>query len=139
MADLTRTRTESEASPPGQLGHVTTPPAALGDPFTVTVPGFSGEHFYELTRWQSRGATLPAVDDEVLVLFDDKEEPWVAAWWPAAGDAALPSATTAKGAVVHGEDGAAARPGGYPSVEWIGIVEPLNAIDNDTWVNPGRP
>lgn len=84
MPDLTRP--EPEATPPGQLGIVETPPAAVGDPFTVTVPGFSESHFYEIERWQSRGATIPDVGDEVLVVVDDKGEPWVAAWWPAAGD-----------------------------------------------------
>lgn len=30
------------------------------------------------------------------------------------------------------------RPEGFPSVEWVTLFEPVNALDNDTWVNPGR-
>lgn len=40
----------------------------------------------------------------------------------------------AKGYVEHGADDTVARPTGYGSIEWIGSVEPLNAIDGDTWV-----
>lgn len=80
MADLTRPTPEQ--APPGQLGYVTTAPAAPGDPFTVTVPGFSEAHFYEITRWMPRNEDLPQIGDEVLVLKDDQEKPWVVAWWP---------------------------------------------------------
>lgn len=79
--DLSRQQ-PPEQRPPGQRGVVTTAPAGLGDPFTVTVPGFSEEHFYEITRWMPRGEDLPAVGDEVLVIEDDQSEPWVVAWWP---------------------------------------------------------
>lgn len=137
MPDLRRR--EAEGQPPGQKGFVTTPPASTADKLTVTVPGFSEQHFYEITRWHSRGATLPAVDDEVLVVFDDKGEPWVPAWWPAGGDAPAGGTDDAKGFVHHDDDPNVARPGGFPSVEWNGIVDPVNAIDTDTWVNPGKP
>jgi hypothetical protein len=42
---------------------------------------------------------------------------------------------TAKGCVVHDDDANVARPSGYVSVEWIGDVEPLNAANNDTWID----
>lgn len=41
----------------------------------------------------------------------------------------------AKGFVNHGSDGNTARPSGYGSIEWIGSVEPVNAIDGDTWID----
>lgn len=40
-----------------------------------------------------------------------------------------------KGVVVHAADAGVARPEGFTSIEWIGSVEPTNAIDNDTWVD----
>lgn len=43
--------------------------------------------------------------------------------------------TTAKGVIVHGAVAGTARPAGYTSVEWIGTVEPTNAVDNDTWID----
>ena len=46
--------------------------------------------------------------------------------------------TQIKGFAPHGEDAGFARPEGFGSVEWNGTVEPANAIDADTWVNPGN-
>jgi hypothetical protein len=40
-----------------------------------------------------------------------------------------------KGYVSHGNAAGTPRPPGYVSVEWIGSVEPANAVDGDTWVN----
>jgi hypothetical protein len=77
--------------PVARHGFVLTPPTAIGQPFTVTVPHFdaSGAHVFEVRRWSARGLTIPAEEDEVLVVIDDREEAWAAAWWPAAGDVAL--------------------------------------------------
>lgn len=77
---------------PGLQGFVAEPPAALGAPFTVLCPAFSREHAFEIRRWQARATTIPAVGDEVLVVFDDAEEPWVAAWWPSGGDTPIEAA-----------------------------------------------
>lgn len=43
--------------------------------------------------------------------------------------------TTDKGFVYHGADPNVARPAGYVSVEWVGSVTPVNAVDGDTWVD----
>lgn len=43
--------------------------------------------------------------------------------------------TETKAVVVHGATAGTARPSGYGSVEWIGSVEPTNAINGDTWVD----
>jgi hypothetical protein len=74
------------SDPVAHLGIVVEPPAALGDPFTVRIPAFDDLHVFEIRRWEYRGPTLPAPGDECLVIVHDKAEPWVAAWWPAAGD-----------------------------------------------------
>ncbi len=42
---------------------------------------------------------------------------------------------SSKGFVNHGATAGTARPTGYASIEWIGSVEPTNAVDGDTWVN----
>lgn len=42
----------------------------------------------------------------------------------------------AKGFVNHGAVAGTARPAGYASVEWFGTVEPTNAINGDTWIDP---
>lgn len=77
---------ELPAQHPGLRGVVTVAPAGLGKPFSVICPNFSTEHAFQIRYWTARGLTVPAAGDEVLVLFDDDSEPWVAAWWPAAGD-----------------------------------------------------
>lgn len=82
---------ESAPAPVAHHGFVSEAPPSLGDPFTVTVPEFdqAGGHVFQIRRWVSRGKTVPAVGDEVLVVVDDIAEPWAAAWWPAAGDAPI--------------------------------------------------
>jgi hypothetical protein len=129
MPDLTRQETEAPA--PGQLGYVTQPPAAVGDPFTVTVPEFSGEHVYQVAYWQPRGDLLPAPGDKVLVVKDEKGEAWVVGWWPAAGPAA-----EGVGMIVHGDDADAPRLPGFAHRIWVGTVIPLNAIEFDQWIKP---
>lgn len=43
----------------------------------------------------------------------------------------------AKCVIVHGSNASQVRPGGFAwaSVEWIGSVAPLNALNNDTWID----
>lgn len=43
-------------------------------------------------------------------------------------------AASGKGFKEHGEDEDAVRPEGFASVEWLGSVEPENAIDGDSWI-----
>lgn len=52
-------------------------------------------------------------------------------------DAALPATDKAaiKAVVNHGAVAGTARPTGFGSVEWIGSVEPTNAVDGDTWID----
>ncbi len=40
-----------------------------------------------------------------------------------------------KGFVAHGSNASVARPVGWDSIEWTGSVEPVNAINGDTWIN----
>ena len=40
-----------------------------------------------------------------------------------------------KGVVVHGSTANTARPTEYKSIEWIGSVQPSNAVDYDTWID----
>lgn len=43
-----------------------------------------------------------------------------------------------EGIVVHNGDHNVPRPEGFATVKWIGWEEPYNAIDGDTWINPGK-
>lgn len=40
-----------------------------------------------------------------------------------------------KGFINHGANASTARPDYFASVEWYGSVEPVNAIDGDTWID----
>ena len=53
------------------------------------------------------------------------------------GDGSIITVTTenAIGAVNHGTDPDVPRPPGYARVEWTGTVEPLNATEDDKWIN----
>lgn len=70
------------ADPVARHGLVVDGPAKLGDPFTVRVPDFDDLHVFEIRRWMPRGEELPAPGNEVLIVVDDRAEPWVVAWWP---------------------------------------------------------
>lgn len=49
----------------------------------ITIPEFSGELRYQRCRWQARGdVALPLRGDECLVIFDNRNQPWIVAWWP---------------------------------------------------------
>jgi hypothetical protein len=41
------------------------------------------------------------------------------------------------GVVTHGSSASVARPSGFPSVTWVGSVQPENAIDGDVWMQDG--
>ncbi len=43
--------------------------------------------------------------------------------------------TNIKGHVAHGATAATARATGFTSVEWVGSVEPTNAVNGDTWID----
>lgn len=61
-----------------------------------------------------------------LLLFGPKTTTWPAGFGFGGG-------ATSKGCVIHADDADVARPIGYGSVEWIGSVQPNNAVNNDTW------
>lgn len=63
-------------------GTILDPPATTADPLTVAVD----DKMVRIERWDSRGATLPEQGDPALVATDPDGEPWLAAWWPEAGD-----------------------------------------------------
>ena len=116
LPDLTRPQITSEADlpPTARIGYVSTPPAELGSPFEVTVPDFDENqiHAFQIRRWQSRAKTIPAIGDECLVILDDEGEPWVSAWWPAAGDAPI------EGGGGKGGDKNYVHEQGVSAVEW---------------------
>ncbi len=58
-------------------------PASLTDLATIIVPDYDETLHWSNVRWQARGTTLPAQGDECLITFDNRNQPWVIAWWPA--------------------------------------------------------
>jgi hypothetical protein len=50
----------------------------------ITIPDINADLVFPNVRWQSRdNMSLPQVEDIVLVIFDNQNEPWVITWWPA--------------------------------------------------------
>lgn len=111
--------------------------AATGRPAAEVKPTFSGTIYAAQTggtviapsAWVSnRDGVLPGWVEPGRYTFTDPD-----------GDTFqvdVISAATLKGVVVHNADANVVRPIGYASIEWIGTVEPVNAIDGDTWVRP---
>lgn len=49
----------------------------------VILPDFDETLEWGPCYWQSRDpVTLPAAGDLCLVVFDNRRQPWVIAWWP---------------------------------------------------------
>lgn len=128
MPDLRRP--EAEQLPAAERGVVVTAPEQPGGEMLVQIPGFDLAHVTEVRRWMPRGGELPVAGDHVLVVLADDGEAWAPAWWPAEE-----RTTHDKGFTFHGDDPGGDRPSGYASVEWVGSVEPANALDGDTWIN----
>lgn len=67
----------------GWFGHVSRNVGSLTTLMYVTLEAHDETTEFGPCRWQSRDDTsLPTKGDEVLVMFDDKRQPWVVAWWP---------------------------------------------------------
>lgn len=85
---------------------------------------------------------LTGPDGQAVVWLEDGDYEWQAEHSSFTSDW-LPFKTeprpTDKGCVEHGADASVARPAGYGSVEWIGSVQPTNAVDGDTWVDTSGP
>lgn len=65
------------------LGVIAVDAANLSDPLPVILPDFDADITWGPCRWQSRdAATLPNKGDTCLVIFDNRREPWIVAWWP---------------------------------------------------------
>lgn len=67
----------------GWFGYVARNVPSLTSLMYVILPSFDDSQEFGPCRWQSRdSSSLPTKGDEVLVLFDDRRQPWVVAWWP---------------------------------------------------------
>lgn len=64
------------------FGQFAKAPASLADPATIIVPDYDETLHWSNVRWQARGAVLPVKGDECLITFDNRNQPWVIAWWP---------------------------------------------------------
>lgn len=60
-----------------------TDPGDLSNRVYVILPDFDPSFKWGPCRWQSRdNLTRPQSGEECLVLFDNRGDPWVVAWWP---------------------------------------------------------
>jgi hypothetical protein len=58
-------------------------PTDFNKPMYVVLPDFSPTHFWGPAIWQSRDAiTLPEEGNICAVMFDNRRNVWVVAWWP---------------------------------------------------------
>lgn len=65
------------------LGHVARDATDMSARIWVVLPDFDSNQQWGPCRWQSRDdTTLPSEGDPCLVILDNRNEPWVVAWWP---------------------------------------------------------
>jgi hypothetical protein len=84
MADARDALTPGDVEAPGAVyAKIAVAPGDLNDLIPVVIPEFDPTLTWGPCRWQSRdGTTLPAAGDECLVVFDNRRQPWIVAWWP---------------------------------------------------------
>lgn len=64
-------------------GTVATNAAGMTSTVEVLIGAFDAKHRFGPCRWMARDATaLPERGDSCLVVFDEKQRPFVIAWWP---------------------------------------------------------
>lgn len=64
-------------------GEIASTPTSQTQRVFVVIPDFSPILRWGPCRWQARDdVSMPAKGDPCLVLFDNRREPWVVAWWP---------------------------------------------------------
>ena len=55
----------------------------LSDLLPVVIPEYDPALEWGPCRWQARDAvSLPNKGDRCLVIFDNRNQPWITAWWP---------------------------------------------------------
>lgn len=74
---------EASDSPNAVTAEVRRAPAEVGDELKVRVPSFATTRLYTVRHWSPRGAVLPEVGDQALIIFDETGEPWLVAFTPA--------------------------------------------------------
>jgi hypothetical protein len=83
MSDM---RDEIPEQPEGRdvwRGVVAASAADFADLVPVILPEFDQHLQWGPCRWQPRGdISLPAKGDTCLVMFDNRRDPWIVAWWP---------------------------------------------------------
>lgn len=64
-------------------GKIAKAPTDITDTLEIVLPDFDEQLRWGPCRWQSRDdVSLPKRGDSCLVLFDNRNKPWVVAWWP---------------------------------------------------------
>jgi hypothetical protein len=81
-SDLKNYRPIPRTADRGWYGYVAQAPTSVSDAVEIIIPDFDSQITWGPCYWVPRDQdTLPQVDDEVLVFFDNRMNPWVAAWW----------------------------------------------------------
>lgn len=81
--DLRRARRGAPQGREVWYGIINTTVTEFDQRVRVIIPEFDEHLWWGPCRWQSRDATtFPQKGDECLVIFDNRREPWIIAWWP---------------------------------------------------------
>ena len=83
MADLRDLMPDPEEQAPLWFGTFAKDVMDFTDLAPIIIPDFDTHLQWGPARWQTRDATtLPQKGDLCLVVFDNRRQPWVIAWWP---------------------------------------------------------
>jgi hypothetical protein len=92
----------------GQIykGIIHTPPLNFSAQMSVLLPDVNPDIVFHNVKWQARdNMSLPQVEDSVLVIFDNQNEPWMITWWPAVRNPTITYSPYTDGFPVNPVDG----------------------------------
>lgn len=83
MSDFRDLHRDESGLPQAVYGLIAKTAADLTTLVPVIIPEFDAHLQWGPCRWQSRDSvSLPQKGDACLVVFDNRREPWIVAWWP---------------------------------------------------------
>jgi len=85
MSDIFQDTRDPEVSL-GQIytGVIVQPPITFRSMMAVVIPDMHPDLVHHNVKWQARdNMSFPQIEDKVLVIFDNNNDLWAVAWWPA--------------------------------------------------------
>ena len=88
LRDLKFIKQERHETARPQIEHaiIARTPDTYDDPIPIVLPEFDNAITWGPCAWTSHNGDMPQEGDDCLVVFSNRREPWIIAWWPGQDD-----------------------------------------------------